>query len=310
MKRVYPDNQLLASYLSWMQGRNLSVETQSSYMRIAEAVFNHIENTYGFIPDTDNADLVKGYMLLSYVNSLTCADSSKNYYIGLVKTFFGFIHTSGYASQDASQVLIPIKIRVDDDSSECALDLKCYTAGDVSDLMSICRGKNMLRDRAIIAFLCGTGLRASELCSLTIKDWCSMQNDHIYVRRKGGSKRWVPVASYAIDHVETYLKARTTILGVTVDDPLFPNVHGQFLTRSNLYRTLSKWQRKIDLMPGVHIFRHTALTGIAKSDGIEAAQRQANHTSASVTRRYVHSTSLERLQAVNRSAIARAFDTP
>jgi site-specific recombinase XerC len=52
------------------------------------------------------------------------------------------------------------------------------------------------RDRAIVALLSGSGLRASELCSLTINQWFGRQNGHIYVKRKGGAMRWLAVASY------------------------------------------------------------------------------------------------------------------
>lgn len=50
-------------------------------------------------------------------------------------------------------------------------------------------GKLAVRDRAIIALLTGSGLRASELCSLTIRQWHGRQNGHVYVKRKGGAMR-------------------------------------------------------------------------------------------------------------------------
>lgn len=301
------DNALIEAFRNWIHLRGLSPETETSYIFIAKSVFDHVHSVYGFMPDVNTADQVKGFMLSSYVSSLTCSDKTKNYYIGLVKIFFHFLHASGYTASNPSDVLMTIKIHCDDDTSADELDLTFYSSQDVSDLIGICRGKNRLRDRAIIALLCGTGLRASELCSLNVQDWMNMQRRHIYVKRKGGAKRWVPVAEYAIGYVEEYLKDRSASSGVQLADPLFPAFRGQRLTRSNLYKTLKKWQVKADLKPGVHIFRHTALTGIAKAEGLEAAKAQANHSSTAITQRYVHATAQERLSAVDQSAIAAAF---
>ncbi|HPY43344.1 MAG TPA: tyrosine-type recombinase/integrase [Clostridia bacterium] len=85
---------------------------------------------------------------------------------------------------------------MDDDPFESANDSKAYTDKQVIRLMKSISGNLAERDRAIVALLSGSGLRASELCSLTINQWFGRQNGHIYVKRKGGAMRWLAVASY------------------------------------------------------------------------------------------------------------------
>jgi len=61
-----------------------------------------------------------------------------------------------------------------------------------------------LRDRAITGLLCATGLRASELCDLRVRD---LTTTTVFVRKgKFGHQRWVPVSARAHMAVRAYLK--------------------------------------------------------------------------------------------------------
>src|SRR5438876_21126 len=61
-----------------------------------------------------------------------------------------------------------------------------------------------LRDRAILATLCCTGIRASELCHLRVAD-LNLVEAHIVVRDgKNGDDRYVPLTQKTLAHIQAY----------------------------------------------------------------------------------------------------------
>lgn len=110
------------------------------------------------------------------------------------------------------------------------------------------------RDRAILAILCATGLRASELCGLLRSDVGPTQ---LFVRSgKGGTQRWVPLSDPAYRACQNYLAqypARS-------NESLFRTGPGQPMTRRRLHKIVSRYERACQLPSGVHLLRHSAAT--------------------------------------------------
>jgi len=112
-----------------------------------------------------------------------------------------------------------------------------------------------LRDRAILATLCATGLRASELCFLEVRD---LRPEALFVRRgKFGYQRWVPISSRARAAIAEYL---THFKVSRNDQPVFRSVNGRRLTRRHLHKIVTGYSRKLRLRGGVHVLRHSAAT--------------------------------------------------
>ena len=90
------------------------------------------------------------------------------------------------------------------------------------------------RDRAILALLCSTGLRASELCGLRVHDF---KGDRLFVHRgKFGHQRWVPISKPASRALHRYLAEHPPAdrLG-----PVFRCVKGRGLTRRRLHKIVT-----------------------------------------------------------------------
>jgi site-specific recombinase XerD len=295
-------NQMVDAYLQHLEMTGYSHTTIESYGRILRAMVNGIQSKYA--PKTPLE--VKGFMVENFVHSMeNISDRTTNYYITIIKLFFEYLEEAGYIDRNPSNVLKKVKVVVDDDTLEENLDNKAYSDKEVVDLMKSCGGRNQVRDRAIIAMLSGTGLRASELCGLTVGDWRNMQRSHIYVKRKGGAFRWVAVAGYVHAFVEEYLESRK---GIDESSPLFASVNGNPLSRQDLYKILRRRQEKAGIKPGVHIFRHTFLTGTSKVSNAKIAQSLGNHSDFSTTKRYIHTTAEERMAAVNNTAWAEQLE--
>ena len=64
----------------------------------------------------------------------------------------------------------------------------------------------MLRDRALLEFLYGTGARISEATGLDVDDLDHLIRDPaVLLTGKGGKQRYVPVGSYAVRALDAYL---------------------------------------------------------------------------------------------------------
>src|SRR5699024_1640264 len=66
---------------------------------------------------------------------------------------------------------------------------------------------NKERDIAIIALILGTGVRVSEAANVNLGD-LNLKQSLLDVTRKGGQKDSVPIAPWAITHIQTYQAIR------------------------------------------------------------------------------------------------------
>jgi site-specific recombinase XerD len=107
--------------------------------------------------------------------------------------------------------------------------------------------------------------------------------------------RWVAVAVYVTSYVQQYFTERGDLEDAS---PLFATHTGGQLTRQMLYKILKHRQSESGLPLGVHIFRHTFLTGTSKVSNEKIAQSLANRSTAT-TQRYIHTTAEERPAPVN-----------
>ena len=92
------------------------------------------------------------------------------------------------------------------------------------------------RDHALLAVACQTGLRASELTTLTIADVHLGVGAHVSCLGKGRKQRITPLTSGVVDILRAWLAERQ---GHSAD-PLFPTRRGTALTRDGLERRLAK----------------------------------------------------------------------
>ena len=92
------------------------------------------------------------------------------------------------------------------------------------------------RDHALLAITVQTGLRISEICSLTRDDIHLGTGPHIACTGKGRRQRITPLTRATVSTMKTYLAERNTRPG----SALFCGPHGQPLSRDALEHRLSK----------------------------------------------------------------------
>lgn len=142
------------------------------------------------------------------------------------------------------------------------------------------------RNRVIIYMLLDTGIRASELCGLRIKD-VDLKARHILVMGKGSKERQIPFSESTGKLIWRYLALRKT---ETVGDILFPSSRsGHPLPARELYHIIARIGERAaiaDVHP--HRFRHTFAIQFLRNHGdVYTLQRILGHTTLDMVRRYL-----------------------
>jgi integrase/recombinase XerC len=154
------------------------------------------------------------------------------------------------------------------------------------------------RDRAMLEFLYGCGLRAAELAGLNLDDIDFAQR-WIRVRGKGRKERQVPFGGKAGEALERYLPERLE-RAQPRQPAVFLNRHGRRITTRGLQGIVKLYATLVagDSSIHPHSFRHAYATHLL-SDGadLRAVQELLGHARLSTTQKYTQ-LSLADLMAV------------
>src|SRR5512137_73073 len=108
-----------------------------------------------------------------------------------------------------------------------------------------------LRDTAMLELLYATGLRVSELISLTMNS-INWQVGFLIVMGKGSKERVVPIGKTAYDCVRRYVdEARPRLLKAKTTEVLFLNRFGGALSRQGLWKIIVHYAQKAGLQKNV-----------------------------------------------------------
>jgi integrase/recombinase XerD len=172
----------------------------------------------------------------------------------------------------------------------------------------------VLRDRALLEFLYGTGARISEAVGLDVDDLDIAGEDRaVLLRGKGGKQRYVPVGSYAVRALSAYLvRGRPSLAGHASAGKqahaVFLNARGGRLTRQGAWGVLAGAGDRSGIK-GVspHTFRHSFATHLLDGGAdIRVVQELLGHASVTTTQVYTLVT-VDKLREVYAAAHPRAF---
>ena len=178
------------------------------------------------------------------------------------------------------------------------------SASEVDALLASPDVKTVLgmRDAAILETLYSAGLRASELCTLTIND-VNLEVGYLTVLGKGRKQRVVPVGDVARDKISAYLReARVKLDRAGRSDRLFLNHGGRALSRVGLWKIVRKHVLRAGIKKRVspHKLRHSFATHLLEHGAdLRAVQAMLGHADISTTQIYTH---------VNRERLKKIYD--
>lgn len=298
------DINVIRDYQRHLRSMEMADVTIVDYVRTIMLLNDWLMKEYHM--DFSTPGTIKGYMISMYCTSLQPLKiSTRSTYLTITGAFLRWLHAMQYVDHDLSKAIakLPSMSRYLASHPEEAPNKRGYTHDEIRAMLS-CKRRNEFithRDRAIVVTMLATGLRVSELASLTVADIID-KPDTLYVARKGthGQKVPVSIASAAYPYIMRYLEVYAARFGMyTEGDALWVSETGKPLNRFDVCKSLQALQKKVGVPTGTHTLRHTMITEVTKQANPIVARDAAGQKSISVTNRYMHSTREEIREAVD-----------
>lgn len=249
----------LTALCDWLDKNDLSLET-------LDAV-----DLQGFLGER----LEKGYKATSTARMLSA-----------MRKLFQYLYREKYRVDDPSAVLSSPKL-----PSRLP---KYLTEQQVSDLLNTpdVEVPLELRDKAMLELLYATGLRVTELVSLTIENM-SVQQGVVRVIGKGNKERIVPMGEEAAYWVRQFmLYGRPVLLNGQSSDVVFPSQRTQQMTRQTFWHRVKHYAILADIDADTlspHVLRHAFATHLVNHGAdLRVVQMLLGHTDLSTTQIYTH----------------------
>ncbi len=226
------------------------------------------------------------YVGLLQTDGLAPASIARN--VVALRTFFKFLQLEGIVADNPAELLATQKMwqRVPG----------VLTTRQIDAFLSAPRKTDRFwqRDVAMLEVLYATGCRASEVCSLRVRD-LALGERQLRCEGKGGKQRIVPIGTRAIEAIECYLsQLRGPLAAKRRGQPceqLFLTKAGNPIDRIQLWRLVKFYARRagIDSTISPHSLRHSFATHLlAGGADLRLVQEMLGHASIQTTQIYTH----------------------
>ncbi len=224
--------------------------------------------------------------------------------LSALRRLFGYLQRQQLIVEDPTACLASPKLarRLPKNLSEAQVD-RLLQAPDLSTPLG-------LRDKAMLELLYATGLRVSELISLTMS-MISLQQGVVRVVGKGERERLVPLGEEALHWLQRYLyQGRSHWLPPTTStEQLFLSRRGRQMTRQTFWYRIKYYAALAGIAPEAlspHVLRHAFATHLLNHGAdLRVIQLLLGHADLSTTQIYTH-VATERLKQLHRQHHPRA----
>lgn len=280
---------LIQDYIDYLEvEKNRSPKTVANYRRYLET----------FVKDQNIKDLkditqqsVKQFRL-SLARKKLSADTylkrnTQAYYSIAIRNFLKYL-----IKQNIPVLVLPEQIELPK-IQERQIEIMEYS--DLERFLSSPQGDSLriLRDRAILEMLFSTGLRVSELCSLS--RYMEFSRGEITVRGKGSKLRVVFISDRAQTALKAYIDKRgdaDEALFVSLSKAKNPKVLGRIIPRA-VQRLVNYYAKKSGILGKVspHQLRHQFATDLLSNGAdLRSVQELLGHANIATTQVYTHIT--------------------
>ncbi|ARR48439.1 TPA: site-specific tyrosine recombinase XerD [Photobacterium damselae] len=276
----------------WME-RGLSENTLASYRNDLTKLMMWMKEQK-LVLESISADDLQRYQ--QWLFDQDYKQTSRARMVSAIRRVFQYLHREKIRVDDPSAMLISPKLpkRLPKDISEAQVDA-LLDAPNVDDPIE-------LRDKAMLELLYATGLRVTELVSLTMEN-ISLRQGVVRVVGKGDKERLVPMGENAVDWIEQFLaQGRPMLLGEKSSDVVFPSKRAQQMTRQTFWHRIKHYA----VLAGIdadtlspHVMRHAFATHLLNYGAdLRVVQMLLGHSDLSTTQIYTH-VATERLKQLH-----------
>ena len=282
---------LIASFLDmlWME-RGISENTLSAYRSDLLAFAGWLNSKGIDLQQAQDADLRAYLGSIQNSSARTMArrlSSLRRFYRYQINE--GLMHHDPSAQVESPRLGRPLPKSITESDVEALLD-----APDVETDLG-------LRDRTMLEVLYATGLRVSELVTLTLPQ-LNQRQGLLRVTGKGNKERLVPLGVESLDWLQRYLKdSRPNIVRNRAVDAIFPSRRGAMMTRQAFWHLIKRYAVKsgINKPLSPHVLRHAFATHLLNHGAdLRVVQMLLGHSDISTTQIYTH-VARERLKSLH-----------
>jgi integrase/recombinase XerD len=147
-----------------------------------------------------------------------------------------------------------------------------------------------VRDAAMMHLMYASGLRVSELVTLSVAD-IDTKSGVVSALGKGGKRRLVPVGEAALDRIGAYLTDVRPHVATPKTTVLFVSPRGGRLTRQGFWKLLKRYARGAGITTPIspHKLRHSFATHLLRGGAdLRAVQAMLGHADLGTTEIYTH----------------------
>ena len=238
-----------------------------------------VEKTKGIIKSS--SELLKSYMLNLREKRYSQATAARK--IASVKSFYKFMVDSGKLKENPSQKILPPRV-----SKHPPKFLSPHEYSRLLAEPQKLSTPEARRDEVMLELLYATGLRASELVFLNVKD-IDLAKSRLYCIH-GDSNRQIPFDLHINQLLRNFLKnGRLDLLYDENEEALFLNRRGGRLTRQGFWQIVKNYASKTGLSTKItpHTLRHSfAINKLRSGADLQSVQRVLGHAYISSTRIY------------------------
>ena len=253
-----------------------------------QAYLNDVNKLAGFYPQA-SAKKLSTKDLQDFLSSLSEAGisaTSQARVLSAVKSFYKFLLIEELIATDPAALLEAPKLgrKLPDTLSFGEIE-SMFAAIDLSK-------PEGQRNRAMLEVLYSSGLRVTELISLTL---ANIYADLGFLRiiGKGNKERLVPVGRDALKHLKIYIEEVRTHLPIKKghENYVFLNRRGSQLSRVTVFTVIKDVALAVGLKKSIspHTFRHSFATHLIEGGAdLRAVQEMLGHESITTTEIYTH----------------------
>lgn len=288
----------IKEYLDYLEvEKNRSPKTVDNYKRYLDIFVK--EEKLSSIKDID-FDSVKNFRLKlsrKEIDGQNLKKSTQSYYVISIRNFLKYL-----IKRNVKINILPEQIELPKMPQR---QIEIVEYGDLERFLNTPDTKDLrgLRDKAILEILFSTGLRISELCSLS--RYINLERGEMSVRGKGGKIRVVFLSKRATDALKNYLDKRGDAeenLFVSYSKAKNPKVIGKITPRA-VQRLVKFYAKKAGIIGHLtpHQLRHQFATDLLMNGAdIRSVQSLLGHSNIATTQVYTHITNKE-LKEIHKS---------
>ncbi len=265
--------------------RNFSENTLDAYIRDIKKLKDYAQEELQNVgPDVITYENLQEYIFT--LSKQKFSERSQARWISSIKAFFRYLVEDEIREDNPSALLEGPKLGLYLPDTLSLSDInKIIDAIEIhTDI-----GK---RNHCIVEVLYGCGIRVSELIDIKISN-INFKENFIKIIGKGNKTRFVPLADYTADLLQTYIQEVRSKCKINKkhEDTLFLNSRGTSMSRVIVFVIIKELTDKAGISKKIspHTFRHSFATHLLQNGvDLRYIQEMLGHSSITTTAVYTH----------------------